>query len=99
MPTLYKQIEAFRTKKNKPALSNEQLQELGKKVIEAYFLVKHKDAAIRRVPQQEPAGTFMVVDYPRNYVPEINRIIKAYYAAIEPKIRKRIPYKQPLNRR
>jgi hypothetical protein len=93
MAIVFKRTEYFREQKGKPPLTNEQMIELGKLVISAYIPVKHPDAAIRKIKSENEPGTPMVIDYPRKFIPEIDRIIGEYYASIEPKKRKRIPAK------
>ncbi len=96
MSTVFKRSEQYRKSNKKPALTQPQLHDLGKLAIAAYSAVKHPKTPIHFTISTEE-GNPRVIDYPRYFTPELDRIVGEYYASIEPKLRKRIPFKKPLN--
>jgi len=97
MATVFQRVEKFRQANNKPPLSKDQLSALGRQVIEAYYPTKLPETVINRIPQSEGLDIIRVIDYPRKFSQQIDKMVSAYYSTIEPKKRKRIPYKTPLN--
>lgn len=96
MSTVFKRSEHYRKSNSKTPLTQPQLHELGKLVISAYSAVKPPQTPIHfKISEEE--GSPKVIDYPRKFTPEIDRIISEYYALKEPRKRKRIPLKNPIN--
>lgn len=78
MPSLYRRVQHIQFAYRKPPLSTEQLCDLGKIVMAEYWQVKPQKTPVRRKEYPEEPG-MRVIDYPRNFISEIDRIVLDYY--------------------
>lgn len=95
MATLHKRLNHYCLINNKPELTEEQKQGLGRIVIEAYCTKKKPTTPIHHEVFTNENGSFKVVSYPRYFIESIDRLIDDFYKVLypPPPKRKRIPAK------
>lgn len=80
MATIFNRLTKYVKTQNVPFLTQDQRVELGKNTADYYFNHKEKyPIPFYRVPQIEPEGTFKVIDYPRVFNKQLDKIIGFYY--------------------
>lgn len=84
MAMLYNRIKHLQRKKKFLKFTHEQKIELGRKFNELARQKEYHRGALQTVPSSEPEGDFLVVSYPRKYIPEIDRFILEYFHSLTP---------------
>lgn len=87
MPTIYSRLVAYQKENRIPPLPQQLRRDLGQIIIKEYLSFDIQ-AALHRVASVEPEGTFLVLSYPKFYIPEMDRLIKEFHLS---KVTKTIP--------
>lgn len=78
MASLYRRVQHVRTKYRKSDLTTDQLCDLGRIVIDKYWQFKDETTPVIHKEYPEEPG-MKVIDYPRIFIPEIDKIVTEYY--------------------
>jgi hypothetical protein len=85
--TLKQLLESWAAPRNKPELTKEQCEELGRRVCSRFFEVKQSFVPIHRVPSED--GSYKVINYPKSFRAEAELVVQAYFDEVFPPERKR----------
>lgn len=84
MAMIYARIKHLQIKKKFLQLTHDQKIDLGRKFNELAKEKEYHRGALQKVPSSEPEGDYLVVSYPRKYIPNIDRFILEYFHSLTP---------------